>query len=142
MEIIDSARYLLYNAVMGAGMGYMAKSLGYDFSAVEGIKQATLASLPFLILSNLVKPTHPSGDFENYLGNLSLTTGVSFFSAFLSTAYMLGGETIELLSGIDLTPPFTLAVGGLEGLLAGIANNSKNDLERKFPSNKYKQLDL
>lgn len=120
-------------ATIGAGCGYLAQQMGYDMSALEGIKQVipTALALEGLFRSPDVF-TCSQGELEAMdlaeefreehpkLHNLLNTT-------FTSGLYPLAGMGLEALTGKDVNLGFL----SLAGAVSGIISSTYGDYKRR-----------
>lgn len=106
-------------AAVGAVAGYVAQKMGYDLSALEGLKQTVIAGLPLLAIYAI--PDNKTGKeikeetLEIAVNHPCLFSIVAVLVS--SASNYLGGLGMEWLSGHDINQGFTATTGGIEGLI-------------------------
>ena len=111
-------RYTVIPATIGFGTGYVANQLGYDISAVEGMKQCVLAGLPFAVLMASIKN---KSSLDSKAIELPAKHPYSFplLCVGIGAGYnALGGLGMEWVQKMDIG--FLSCAGAVEGLLEGM----------------------
>jgi len=137
MEIKEAprTRKLYENVVLplalGAGVGFIAQKIGFDMTAMEGMKQSLLTTLGAATLYTSIKNR---SEEDSYYANHDnppidpkehpyLTSAIS--AVVIAGMYCVASAGIEFLTKIPISQKFVSIVGGLEGALGGVIIHSR-----------------
>lgn len=128
MGIKRIINYIIAPAIIGGGVGFAAQKMGYDISAVEGMKQAVMAGLPIAVLSNSINQ-ESMDEVDEFCGEHPYLVPV-LAAGLMAGLYYLGGMGMEWLSKSDISQGFTSVVGGLEGAIFGMWASTAGRLKK------------
>jgi hypothetical protein len=129
MGIKRLINYTVVPAAIGAAAGFAAQKMGYDISAVEGMKQAVMAGLPAAALFS--SSSQESMDEAYKFCGKHPYTVPALAAGLMAGLYALGGLGMEWLSESDISQGFTSAVGGLEGAVSGMLASTVGRLKNR-----------
>lgn len=113
--------YVGIPALVGAGAGVIAHKIGYDFSALEGMRQTVIAALPAAALFSTASRENLE-EWWDWAGDHPYIAPV-LAGGFLAGLYYLGGLGMKHLTQSNVSQGFVAIAGGLEGILKGMMSS-------------------
>lgn len=127
--------YIGVPAVLGFTGAAIAQQTGYDINVIEGTRQAIAASIPTAII---IGGSSKQDDEETkeklkkakkWFADHSYATPL-IGGVVMAGLYFIGGLGMEYLTEMEISQPFTAAVGGIEGIILGMIGSTASKSEK------------
>ncbi len=121
--------YTIVPAAVGAGAGFIAQKMGYDISALDGMRQLVMAGLPWAALEASFPKDNNYNDYNNEFDDYAadhpyLAPALSALGCV--ALFSVGGVAMEAFSRMVISQPFTAVAGGLTGMVEGMISSTKS----------------